>query len=94
MSIIIFFIQKEYETYKLEMSRKHDDLQKKLSEQDETIEDLALKLQGHMQREHELREKDGLKSLITTWMKDENVKECGQCKKEFNALRRRHHCRK
>jgi len=26
-------------------------------------------------------------------MKDDDVKECCQCKKDFNALRRKHHCR-
>ena len=56
------------------------------------IEELALKLERSITREHEFREKDGLRTA--TWMKDEDVKECCQCKKEFSQLRRKHHCRK
>ena len=56
------------------------------------LRELALKLEVSIKREDEFREKDGLRS--STWMKDEDVKECCQCKKEFSPLRRKHHCRR
>ncbi|CAF1668430.1 unnamed protein product [Rotaria magnacalcarata] len=84
-------IKQEYDSYKKEMSRQQNDLQKKFQEQEETIRELALKLEVSIKREDEFREKDGLR--LSTWMKDEDVKECCQCKKEFSSLRRKHHCR-
>jgi hypothetical protein len=74
------------------MTKQQNDLQKKFQEQEETIRELALKLEVSIKREDEFREKDGLRS--STWMKDEDVKECCQCQKEFSSLRRKHHCRK
>jgi hypothetical protein len=74
------------------MTKQQNDLKKKFQEQEETIRELALKLEVSIKREDEFREKDGLRS--STWMKDEDVKECCQCKKEFSSLRRKHHCRK
>ncbi|CAF1087386.1 unnamed protein product [Rotaria sordida] len=84
-------IKQEYDSYKKEMTRQQSDLQKKFQEQEETVKELALKLEVSIKREDEFREKDGLR--LSTWMKDEDVKECCQCKKEFNPLRRKHHCR-
>ncbi|CAF2769712.1 unnamed protein product [Rotaria sp. Silwood2] len=84
-------IKQEYDSYKKEITRQQNDLQKKFQEQEETIRELALKLEVSIKREDEFREKDGLRS--STWMKDEDVKECCQCKKEFSSLRRKHHCR-
>ena len=63
------------------MSRQQNDLQKKFQEQEETIRELALKLEVSIKREDEFREKDGLRS--STWMKDEDVKDCCQCKKRI-----------
>jgi hypothetical protein len=83
---------KEYDSYKKEITKQQNDLQKKFQEQEETIRELALKLEISIKREDEFREKDGLR--LSTWMKDEDVKECCQCKKEFSSLRRKHHCRK
>jgi hypothetical protein len=74
------------------MTRQHQALQKQFQEQEETIRELAVKLEMSIKREDEFREKDGLRS--STWMKDEDVKDCCQCKKEFSSLRRKHHCRK
>jgi len=76
---------------KKEMTRQQNDLQNKFQEQEETIKELAVKLEISIKREDEFREKDGLRS--STWMKDEDVKECCQCKKDFSPLRRKHHCR-
>ncbi|CAF1668296.1 unnamed protein product, partial [Adineta ricciae] len=84
-------IKQEYDSYKKEMTKQHNDLQKKFQEQEETIRELALKLEVSIKREDEFREKDGLR--LSTWMKDEDVKDCCQCKKEFSSLRRKHHCR-
>ncbi|CAF1288378.1 unnamed protein product, partial [Adineta steineri] len=81
----------EYDSYKKQMTKQQSDLQKKFQEQEETIRELALKLEVSIKREDEFREKDGLRS--STWMKDEDVKECCQCKKDFSPLRRKHHCR-
>ncbi|CAF3859229.1 unnamed protein product [Adineta steineri] len=81
----------EYDSHKNEMEKKEKDFEKKYHEQEKTIEELALKLGASMTREDEFREKDTLRSL--PWMKDEDVKECCQCKKEFNTIRRKHHCR-
>ena len=74
------------------MTIKQNDYERKFQEQDRTIEELALKLQASITREHEFIEKDGLRS--STWVKDEDVKDCYQCKKEFNTIRRKHHCRR
>jgi hypothetical protein len=74
------------------MIKKQNDFNEKYEEQEKTIQDLALKLEASITREDEIREKDGRRSSI--WMKDDDVKECCQCKKDFNALRRKHHCRK
>ena len=74
------------------MTRQQQELRKQLADQDETIHELALKLEVSIKREDEFREKDGLR--CSTWMKDEDVKDCCLCKKEFNPLRRKHHCRK
>ena len=74
------------------MTKQQNDLQRKVQGQDETLRELALKLEISIKREDEFREKDGLRS--STWMKDEDVKDCCQCKKEFSSLRRKHHCRK
>ena len=74
------------------MTRQQQELKKQLADQEETIHELALKLEVSIKREDEFREKDGLRS--STWMKDEDVKECCLCKKEFSPLRRKHHCRK
>jgi hypothetical protein len=74
------------------MVKKLHDYADKLEDQERTIQELALKLEISIKREDEFREKDGLRS--STWAKDVNVKECNQCQKEFNALRRRHHCRR
>ncbi|CAF3633767.1 unnamed protein product, partial [Adineta steineri] len=84
-------IKQEYDSYKKQMTKQQSDLQKKFQEQEETIRELALKLEVSIKREDEFREKDGLRS--STWMKDEDVKECCQCKKDFSPLRRKHHCR-
>ncbi|CAF1291858.1 unnamed protein product [Adineta steineri] len=84
-------IKQEYDSYKKQMTKQQNDLQKKFQEQEETIRELALKLEVSIKREDEFREKDGLRS--STWMKDEDVKECCQCKKDFSPLRRKHHCR-
>ncbi|CAF5000296.1 unnamed protein product, partial [Rotaria socialis] len=84
-------MKQEYDAYKKEMTKKQNDFEKKFNDQDETIEELALKLEVYIKREHESREKDGIRA--SGWMKDEDVKECCQCKKEFGALRRKHHCR-
>ncbi|UJR36629.1 hypothetical protein I4U23_029349 [Adineta vaga] len=84
-------IKQEYDAYKKEMTKQQNDLQKKFQDQEETIRELALKLEVSIKREDEFREKDGLRS--STWMKDEDVKDCCQCKKEFSQLRRKHHCR-
>ncbi|CAF3621813.1 unnamed protein product [Rotaria sp. Silwood1] len=84
-------IKQEYDSYKKEMIKKQNDSEQKFHDQEETIRELALKLEGYIQREHEFREKDVLRT--STWMKDEDVKECCQCKKDFNTLRRKHHCR-
>ena len=73
------------------MIKRENDYEKKIQEQDKTIQELALKLEISITREDEFREKDGLRS--SSWIKDTNVKECRQCKKDFNPLRRRHHCR-
>jgi hypothetical protein len=83
---------KEYDSYKKEIIKKVNDYENKIQEQERTIQDLAVKLEVSIKREDEFREKDGLRS--STWMKDVNVKECCQCKKDFNALRRKHHCRR
>jgi hypothetical protein len=88
----IYLFLKEYELYKKEVTKRENDYEKKLKEQDSTIQDLALKLEVTIKREDEFREKDGLRS--STWVKDVNVKECWQCKKDFNPLRRKHHCRR
>jgi hypothetical protein len=74
------------------MTKKENDYEKKFQDQEKTIQELAIKLEMSIKREDEFREKDGVRSL--PWMKDVNVKECCQCKKDFNALRRKHHCRK
>jgi hypothetical protein len=85
-------MKQEYERYKKEMSKKIDENEEKFLEQERTIQELAIKLEVSFKREDEFRERDGLRSLA--WMKDVKVKECAQCQKEFNALRRKHHCRK
>lgn len=74
------------------MLKQQREFEKKFQEQEETIQELALKLEASITREDEFREKDGLRS--STWVKDEDVKDCFQCKKEFNTIRRKHHCRK
>ncbi|CAF2255913.1 unnamed protein product [Rotaria magnacalcarata] len=84
-------MKQEYDAYRKEMTKKQNDFEKKFQDQDETIEELALKLEAYIKREHESREKDGIRA--SGWMKDEDVKECCQCRKEFGALRRKHHCR-
>ncbi|CAF1152364.1 unnamed protein product [Adineta ricciae] len=83
--------KQEYDAYKKETTTKQNDYERKFQEQDRTIEELALKLQASITREHEFIEKDGLRS--STWVRDEDVKDCYQCKKEFNTIRRKHHCR-
>ena len=67
-------------------------MKRKLVEQEETITDLAMKLEGSMKLAHELREIDVHRGPV--WMKDEDVKDCFRCEKEFSTLRRKHHCRK
>ncbi|CAF1300218.1 unnamed protein product [Didymodactylos carnosus] len=85
-------IKHEYDTYKKDMSKQHEELKKNYAEQEETIKELAFKLEISIKREDEFREKDGYRS--STWVKDEDVKECNQCRKDFNPLsRRKHHCR-
>ena len=74
------------------MINSQNNFEKKYHEQEETIHELALKLEACIKREDEFREKGELQS--SKWMKDEDAKECCQCKKEFNRLRRKHHCRK
>ena len=73
------------------MTRKETEFERRLREQDETIQELALKLEVSITREDAFREKDEVRA--SKWMKDEDVRECCQCKKEFNALKRKHHCR-
>ena len=87
-----FCSSKEYEKYKTDMSKKLTDYEAKFEEQERAIQELAMKLEMSLKREDEFREKDELRS--STWMKDVKVKECGQCRKEFGTLRRKHHCRK
>ena len=87
-----FSFAKEYEKYKKDMSKKLTDYEEKFHEQEQAIQELATKLEMSLKREDEFREKDELRS--STWMKDFKAKECGQCRKEFGALRRKHHCRK
>jgi hypothetical protein len=74
------------------MTKRENEYEEKFQEQEKTIQELAIKLEISIKREDEFREKDELRSL--PWMKDVKVKDCGQCKKEFNALRRKHHCRR
>ena len=73
------------------MTKKQNDFEEKFDEQEKTIQELALKLETYIKREDEFREKDSRRS--SSWMKDDDVKECCQCKKDFGALRRKHHCR-
>lgn len=74
------------------MIHRGDDFDKRFREQVETITELSEKLGVYMTREADFREKLDTRPL--TWVKDEHVKACFQCKKDFNALRRKHHCRK
>ena len=74
------------------MVKRTNESDQKFQEQEETIRELALKLEACIKREDEFREKDDLRS--SKWMKDEDVKKCCQCKKDFSPLRRKHHCRK
>jgi len=82
---------KEYDSYKKDTIKKQNDFEQKFQEQEETIKELALKLEGYITRQDESNEKVAIGT--STWMKDDDVKECCQCKKDFNALRRKHHCR-
>ncbi|CAF1162904.1 unnamed protein product [Rotaria sordida] len=84
-------LKQDYDLYKKDMIKKQNDSENKFHEQEETIKELALKLEGYIKREHEQREKNI--SRTSTWMKDDDVKECCQCKKDFGPLRRKHHCR-
>ncbi len=74
------------------MTKKQNDFDEKFEDQEKTIQELALKIEAYIKREDEFREKDSRRS--TSWMKDDDVKGCCQCKKDFGALRRKHHCRK
>lgn len=85
-------MKKEFDQYKGEMAARENEFERKMKEQDETIVQLAMKLETSIKRADEFREKDDAKSRY--WMKDEDAKECCKCTKDFNALRRKHHCRK
>jgi hypothetical protein len=74
------------------MIKKENDFGRQFQEQEKTIVELALKLEESIKREDDSKEKDGIRS--STWSKDEHVKDCYQCKKDFNTFRRKHHCRK
>lgn len=89
--LIISSFVKEYDRYKRDTTNKEEDFTRRLKEQDETIRELALKLEVYITREDASREKVGIRA--SKWVKDEDVRECCQCKKEFNALKRKHHCR-
>lgn len=77
---------------KSQFENEKNEFERKVREQEETIVQLAMKLETSMTRADEFREKDKAKSRF--WMKDEDAKECCNCKKDFNTLRRKHHCRK
>ena len=85
-------MKQEFDHYKEEMVERENEFEQKTREQDETIVQLAMKLETSIKRADEFREMDDAKSRY--WMKDEDAKECCKCKKDFNALRRKHHCRK
>lgn len=73
------------------MSQEKNYMEHQIGELNQTIEDLADKLRDSMIMAHGRDE--GNSGPTRVWVKDEEVKECFACKKDFNARRRKHHCR-
>nr|CAG4651728.1 EOG090X043H [Triops cancriformis] len=63
------------------------------AEQERTMEELGARLREYRLEAEYIRESVAWPLRDAQWERDDSVKECKQCRKEFSLSRRKHHCR-